>query len=72
MTSNDVNGVLNKNSSVSVKSILKSAWAEFVEVNKVLDYKLKEVEKALGCYDSKQGCYVYWCASCEEFVTLSL
>lgn len=72
MTSNDVNGVLNKNSSVSVKSILKSAWAEFVEINEVLDYQLKEVEKALSCYDSRGGCYVYWCASCKEFVTLSL
>jgi len=72
MTSDVVNGVLNKNSSVSVKNILKRGWAQFVENSDVFDYQLKEVDKALGCYDSNKGCYVYWCGSCEKYVTLSL
>lgn len=62
-----------KSSSVSVKQILISGWAAYVAThNEVTEYQRKEVEKAIGCYDSQNGCFVYYCAHCNEYVFQSM
>ena len=30
------------------------------------------MEKTLGCYDSKNGCYVFYCSCCDKFIFQSL
>ena len=36
------------------------------------DYQKKEVEKSLGCYGNGNGCYVYFCRSCDKFIFQSM
>ena len=63
---------LNKNTIVSVKSILKDRWNDFIKLHDVEDYQIKEVEKTLSCYDSERGCFIYYCKHCKEHVFQSL
>lgn len=58
----------NKKSSVSVKQILSECWASYVSTHEVTDYQHREVDKALSCYDHNNGCFVYYCAKCDNWI----
>ena len=60
------------NSSVSVKGILAFCWDYYVKSHGVRDVELKEVGKALGCYGRDNGCFVYYCSCCGQWVFQSL
>jgi hypothetical protein len=60
------------NSSVSVKEILGYAWEKYIDNHEVTEYQRKEVKKALECYDKKRGCFVYYCAKCNEHIFESM
>lgn len=62
----------NNKSLVTVKAILSDRWEYFKSNNPVEDYQIKEVEKALGCYNSKNGCFVYYCKQCKGYIFQSL
>lgn len=51
-----------------MKSILQSSWSLFRETHEVTDYQDKEVKKAINCYGSNNGCFVYYCLHCEKYV----
>ena len=50
--------LVNKKTTVTVKSILQNRWSYFKSNNKIEDYQIKEVEKALSCYDTERGCFI--------------
>ena len=58
----------NKSISIPVKYILEQSWKAYLSKNDVTDYQRKEVEKALQCYGSDNGCFVYYCSTCNEHV----
>jgi hypothetical protein len=66
-----VNSSNNKKNSVSVKQILTGLWEEYLLTNPVKDYHKKEVDKAITCYGTSQGCFVYYCAGCDEYIFLT-
>ncbi len=58
-----------KKPAITVKMILQSFWSVYVSLNKVEDYQIKEVEKALNCYSSNDGgCFVFYCKECDKYV----
>lgn len=40
--------------------------------NPVKDYQKKEVEKAMSCYGTSQGCFVYYCKNCNDYVFMTM
>jgi hypothetical protein len=58
--------------SVSVKQILLGSWDKYLLSNSVLDYQVKEVEKAMSCYGSSRGCFVYYCANCDNYIFMTM
>jgi hypothetical protein len=62
----------NINSSISVKQILSDNWSEYSLFHSVTSYQFKEVEKALKCYDIKNGCFVYYCANCDKYLFMTM
>jgi len=66
-----VNTFEDKKDSISVKQILIGSWNEYLLTNSVKDYQLKEVEKAMSCYGSSQGCFVYFCKKCDKHIFLT-
>lgn len=63
---------VNKKVTVTVKSILSDRWNHFKSDNNIEDYQIKEVEKALSCYDTERGCFVYFCKKCKEYTFQAL
>jgi hypothetical protein len=57
-----------KKPAITVKMILEYFWSVYVSLNKVEDYQIKEVEKALNCYGSDNGCFVLYCQRCDMYV----
>lgn len=49
----------------TVKSILQERWPTYLETHTPRDIELKEVEKALTCYEKERGCFVYRCSNCS-------
>ncbi|MDP2750204.1 MAG: transposase [Nanoarchaeota archaeon] len=62
----------NITSSVSVRLILAFCWFYYIKTHDVRDVEAKEVKKALGCYGHKNGCFVYCCSDCGQWVFQSL
>ena len=62
----------NKSSSVSVKQILASSWDAYAATHEVTDYQHKEVQKAINCYGTKNGCFVYFCKNCDNYIFMSM
>lgn len=62
----------NKNSSITVKLILSFCWFYYVKTHNIRDVEAKEVDKALNCYGNKNGCFVYICKDCGQYVFQSL
>lgn len=67
-----VSGNYNINSSVSIKDILVFCWDDYLNSHVVRGVEASEVRKALDCYGSKNGCFVYCCTNCGEWVFQSL
>lgn len=67
-----VNGNSNNNSSITVKIIIAFCWFYYVKTHFVRDIEASEVQKALDCYGSKNGCFVYCCTDCGQWVFQSL
>ena len=63
-----MSGVINKKPLVTVKQILDYGWSDYELFHEVKDYQKKEVEKALDCYGNDNGCFVYYCSHCDEFI----
>ena len=61
-----------KNVPVTVKIILAFCWFYYTRTHYVRDIEAKEVSKALGCYGHNNGCFVYICKDCGEYVFQSL
>lgn len=61
-------GTFRENKPISVKRILQVCWDDYKASHTVTGYQLKEVEKALSCYDSSKGCFVYYCKTCDKYV----
>lgn len=61
-----------KNVSFSVKYILFRCWSSYILKHTVTDYQKKEVEKSLNCYGSQNGCFVYYCNTCNDWVFQSM
>jgi len=51
---------------------LTDNWSNYASIHEVTDYQQKEVEKAINCYDSKNGCFVYFCKDCDKYIFQSL
>lgn len=66
------NNCVNINSSVTVKVILAFCWFYYVKTHDVRDVEASEVQKALDCYGSQNGCFVYCCLDCGQWVFQSL
>ncbi|MFH0767220.1 MAG: transposase [Bacillota bacterium] len=62
----------NKKASVTVKMILDFCWVDYIKTHIVRDVESSEVQKALDCYGHKNGCFVYCCADCGQWVFQSL
>ncbi len=62
----------NKNSSVSVKMILSFCWFYYVKTHNIRDVEAHEVKKTLDCYGYKNGCFVYICTDCGQYIFQSL
>lgn len=60
------------NASVSVKQILRVKWEIYKETHEIREIEEKEVEKALSCYGHDNGCFVYICKECGEYIFQSL
>ena len=63
-----INVFQNKNSSLSVKQILASSWESYILTHEVADYQIKEVERSLSCYGYNNGCFVFYCKHCDEYI----
>jgi len=63
-----INQEIIKKPLITVKQILLSFWRVYISLHKVKDYQLKEVEKALNCYGSEKGCFVFYCRKCDKYV----
>jgi len=63
-----INIFQNKNPSLSVKQILASSWESYVLTHEVAPYQIKEVERSLGCYGYNNGCFVFYCKYCDEYI----
>ena len=61
----------NKKSLISVKQILEDNWSNYSSSYEVTSYQLKEVEKSLECYGINNGCFVYYCSHCDEYLFMS-
>jgi len=59
---------INKNPSVTVKQILSKSWDNYLLHNNPTDYQIKEVDKAINCYGHKNGCFVFYCKHCDEWI----
>lgn len=62
----------NKNPLISVKQILSLCWEDYTASHSVAEYQIKEVNKAINCYGNKNGCFVYYCKSCDKWVFESM
>ena len=47
-------------------------WSTYATTHELTDSQQKEVEKALNCYDHKNGCFVYYCKHCDKYIFQSL
>ncbi|MFH1637282.1 MAG: transposase [Candidatus Woesearchaeota archaeon] len=61
-----------KKYSVTVKIILAFCWAYYVKTHDIRIVEAKEVKKALECYGYKNGCFVYYCNCCNNYILQSL
>jgi len=57
---------------ITVKEILKYGFKDYCSSHEVMDYQLKEVEKAINCYEHENGCFVSYCKHCDKFIFQSL
>ncbi len=62
----------NKKSSVTVRIIIAFCWFYYVKTHYIREVEAKEVKKALNCYGYKNGCFVYCCKDCGQWVFQSL
>jgi len=62
----------NEDKNITVKEILKYGFKDYCSSNEVMDYQLKEVEKAINCYEHENGCYLIYCKHCDKFIFQSL
>ena len=62
----------NINSSVTIKIILAFCWFYYVKTHDIRSVEAHEVKKALGCYGTKNGCFVYICKDCGQYTFQSL
>jgi len=62
----------NEDKNITVKEILQYGFKDYCSSNEVMDYQLKEVEKAINCYEHENGCYVSYCKHCDKFIFQSL
>lgn len=53
---------------ITVKQILERCWYDYVLIHDIEDYQKKEVERALNCYDDKNGCFVFYCKHCDKYI----
>lgn len=52
----------------TVREILTVHWLAYLQNHAVPSYVKKEVLKALECYSPKNGCFVYFCSNCDQFI----
>lgn len=55
-----------------MKIILAFCWVYYVKTHNVRAVEAHEVKKALDCYGYKNGCFVYSCKDCGQWVFQSL
>jgi hypothetical protein len=60
------------NASVTVKQILAQCWEGYAATHQVTTYQRHEVEKALSCYTTKKGCFVYFCEHCNDYLFMTM
>ena len=54
-----------------MKQILQGSWDGYILAHEVTDYQKKEVEKAISCYGTSRGCYVYYCKNCDDYIFMT-
>jgi len=52
---------------LSVKSIFKENWEEYLRTHTVREIEQIEVEKMLSCKDESRGGFWYYCKTCKEY-----
>lgn len=52
----------------TVREILQNHWFDYERNHDVSSYVEKEVLKALNCYSPNNGCFVYYCSNCDQFI----
>lgn len=55
-----------------MKIILAFCWVYYVSLHNVRAVEAKEVKKALACYGHNNGCFVYFCPNCKQYIIQSL
>jgi len=68
-TNNVISDKNDKN--LSVRSILNAHWEAYSSKYQIPEYIQQEVTKCLACHSPRNGCFLYYCPKCNDYVTLA-